>query len=220
MSTIIAPSVLAANPDRIEEAVALASSCGCAYLHIDIMDGRFVPAKTFDPDFVKRIRLCAPKDLTLDVHLMVENPWVVIPAYAESGADSITFHLETCPSDQEAHATLSLIHALGKKAGISIKPNTPIEALDPFLNEADLILVMSVEPGKGGQSFLPDSLARIAALKEKRKQSNATFLLEVDGGINEITGPKCVRSGADILVAGSYLYGHERFKERVEALFL
>lgn len=218
MSTIIAPSILAADPSDIASAIALASSSGCSYLHIDIMDGEFVPAKTFAPDFVKKIASLSPEGMTLDVHLMTAKPWMDVPSYVESGADSLTFHLEACPGESEAHATISLIHALGKKAGISIKPKTPLEALLPYLGEVDLVLIMSVEPGKGGQAFLQESPARIASLAQKRKELSLNFLIEVDGGINDKTAPLCLSSGADILVAGSYLYGHDDFKERVRRL--
>ncbi len=218
MSTIIAPSILAADPSDIASAVALASSSGCSYLHIDIMDGEFVPAKTFAPDFVKKIATFAPEGMTLDVHLMTAKPWMDVPSYVESGADSLTFHLEACPGESEAHATISLIHALGKKAGIAIKPQTPLESLSPYLTEVDLVLIMSVEPGKGGQSFLEGSPKRIAELARKRKELSQSFLIEVDGGINDKTAPLCLSSGADVLVAGSYLYGHDDFSERVRRL--
>ncbi len=218
MSTIIAPSILAADPSDIASAVALASSSGCSYLHIDIMDGEFVPAKTFAPDFVKKISTFAPEGMTLDVHLMTAKPWMDVPSYVESGADSLTFHLEACPGESEAHATISLIHALGKKAGIAIKPQTPLESLSPYLTEVDLVLIMSVEPGKGGQSFLEGSPKRIAELARKRKELSQSFLIEVDGGINDKTAPLCLSSGADVLVAGSYLYGHDDFSERVRRL--
>lgn len=214
MSTIIAPSLLAADSKKMEQEIRLACSC-CQYLHIDIMDGKFVPAKTWDASFVSDISPFCPSSVVKDVHLMVEDPVSCIPSFAFSGGDSITFHYEACFGSKQIHEAIALIHSLGKKAGISIKPATSPSVLLPYLADLDLILVMSVEPGKGGQKFIPDSLEKLSFLSSARNENNYSYLLEVDGGINEETGRLCVESGADILVAGSYLFNHDDFKQRI-----
>lgn len=213
---IVAPSVLSADFSHIEEEVLKMEKAGATYLHLDVMDGLFVPNKTFGPDLVERIH--GIHHMVNDVHLMVEAVEEHILSFAKAGADSITFHIEACKDEEEAHRFISLIHSLGLKAGISLKPNTPAEALFPFFEDADMILVMSVEPGKGGQKYLSSASEKLSLYREKLSQNPRGLLLEVDGGINAETAPIAVNAGAEILVAGSYLYGHENYEERVRGL--
>lgn len=195
----------------------LAEKCGAKYIHIDVMDGVFVPNVTeFTPDFVSKYH--ASHGMVNDVHIMVEDPLVLGPIFAKAGADIVTFHLEACEDPEEVFATIKAIKEAGAKVGISIKPGTPVEALSLFYEEVDLILVMSVEPGKGGQPFIEASTDRIKTIKEEIEKRKLSVLIEVDGGINQNTGALCVNAGADILVAGSYLFGHEDIKDRLEAL--
>ncbi len=213
---IVAPSVLSADFSNIEEEVLKMEKAGATYLHLDVMDGIFVPNKTFGPDLVEKIH--GIHHMVNDVHLMVVDVEKDIRAFAKAGADSITFHIEACRGEQEAHEMIALIHSLGCKAGISLKPNTPAEALFPFFEDADMILVMSVEPGKGGQKYLDSASEKLKVYRQKLLQNPRGLLLEVDGGINEETAPIAVSAGVDILVAGSYLYGHEDYAKRVEGL--
>ncbi len=215
MSVDIAPSILAANKEKIEEEVALAFRCGATYIHIDVMDGEFVPAKTFSPAYVKRVCEATPKGMVKDVHLMCVHPYGAIASYLQSGGDLYTFHLEACENEEEVKECISFLHSHGKKAGLSIKPATDTEALLPYLKDLDLALVMSVEPGKGGQSFMPSSLDKIAFLKREKEKNHYSYEIEVDGGINETTAPKAIAAGANVLVAGSYLFGHDDFAERL-----
>ncbi len=215
MSVDIAPSILAANKEKIEEEVALAFRFGATYIHIDVMDGEFVPAKTFTPSYVKRVCEATPKGMVKDVHLMCVHPYGAIASYLQSGGDLYTFHLEACENEKEVGECIALLHSHGKKAGLSVKPATDVKALLPYLKDLDLVLVMSVEPGKGGQSFMPSSLDKIAFLKQEKEKNHYAYEIEVDGGINEATAPRAVAAGASVLVAGSYLFGHEDFAERL-----
>lgn len=215
---VVAPSLLAADPKRMAEAVALAEKAGVPFLHIDVMDGRFVSATSFGVPFVKALAPTHP--LINDVHLMIEKPWESVPDFAAAGADILTFHLEACPDKSKVDLTISRIRGASCRVGLSLKPNTPVEAVAPFLRKVDLILLMSVEPGKGGQAFIPESLARLSDLRRRIDELplRERPLLEVDGGINELTGPAAVAAGADVLVAGSFLYGHPDFLARVRSL--
>lgn len=218
MMVRIAPSILAADAEKIEEEISLAFSSGAEFIHIDVMDGIFVPAKTFSPSFVARACLASPEGMVKDIHLMCDHPYAALVSYLPCGGDLYTFHLEACQNEEEARRCLSFLHAHGKKVGISIKPATPVESLAPYLGEADLILVMSVEPGKGGQSYLKSASCKISFLNELRKRRGYRYLIEVDGGINESTAAEAASSGADVLVAGSYLFGHPDFADRLRRI--
>ncbi len=218
MSALIAPSILSADPSRIEEEIALACVSGASYIHIDVMDGIFVPAKTFSPSFVKRACLATEDGVLKDIHLMCAHPYGAIISYLEAGGDFYTFHLEACEDENEIRRCVELLHSRGKKAGISIKPGTPASSLIPYIKDIDLVLVMSVEPGKGGQSFIPSSLEKIAFLKKEKEAHGYAYEIEVDGGINEKTAPKAIDSGASVLVAGSYLFGHQDFASRLRRI--
>ena len=207
---IISPSILSADFMNLEQEINSVKNAGADWIHIDVMDGHFVPNITVGIPVVKSIR--NKTDMFLDVHLMIENPERYIAAFAEAGADLITFHYEAASEPQRV---ISVIKNCGKKAGISIKPGTEGSKIIPYLNDVDLILVMTVEPGFGGQEFMHDCAMKIPLIKEKASQN---LVIQVDGGINNLTGKICKSLGANSLVAGSYIYGSDDYKKAVESL--
>lgn len=198
----IAPSILAADFARLGAEVAAAEAAGADFIHIDVMDGHFVPNFTVGPQIVKSIRPYAK--IPFDVHLMISPVDPFIEAFAVAGADGITVHPEAGP---HIHRTLQLIRALGKKPGVALNPATPVEALDYCLDLVDLVLVMTVNPGFGGQAFIDSQLAKIEAVAGRIRKSGREIALEVDGGITVKTAPKVVAAGADLLVAGTAVFG-------------
>jgi ribulose-phosphate 3-epimerase len=197
----IAPSILSADFARLGEEVRAVTSAGADYIHIDVMDGHFVPNLTIGPDVVKALR--PHSQLPFDVHLMISPVDPFVPAFAAAGADIITVHPEAGP---HLHRTLQLIKGAGKKAGVSLNPATPVEVIDNILGDVDLILVMSVNPGFGGQTFIESQLAKIAAVRERIAISGRAIELEVDGGINPDTAKRAVAAGANVLVAGTAVF--------------
>ena len=219
MHTIVAPSILSADFSKIGEEIVKVGAAGAQFIHLDVMDGRFVTNTTFGPELVASITPYC-HGLVKDTHLMVVDAISVVDAYADAGSDIITFHLEAVSGVEGAMEAIEKIHRRGVKAGISIKPATAPDRLLPLLPYVDLVLVMSVEPGKGGQSFMENSLDKIAFLRNAIDGLGREIYLEVDGGINDKTGRLCVEKGADTLVAGSYIYGHEDYAERIRSLLI
>lgn len=204
--TKIAASILSADFANLQHDCTRLLQEGADLLHIDVMDGHFVPNISYGATVMQCLHKALP-DVFYDVHLMISDPARYAADFAKAGAGLITFHLEAVPDTAEE--VIAAIRATGCQVGISIRPGTPVEAAFPYLGVVDLILVMSVEPGFGGQKFLPAALNRLAALDAERKRRGCTTLLEVDGGINAETGPLCVQAGADWLVAGSSLFHAE-----------
>lgn len=197
----IAPSILSADFANLERDVRMISTAGADWIHVDVMDGHFVPNLTIGPAHVKMLKRVT--DVPLDVHLMIDNPEVQVPWYIEAGADSVTVHVEVC---DDAASMLRTIRDAGVKVGISLNPETDVSVLEGLLGLVDLVLVMSVHPGFGGQSFIESSPAKIAAIVEMCKAEGAAPLIEVDGGIGVATAPLVRAAGADVLVAGSAIF--------------
>lgn len=194
----ISPSILASDFARLGEEVKAISESGADYIHVDVMDGHFVPNITIGPDVMKALKPYSDKPF--DVHLMISPVDPYIDAFADAGADIITFHPEAGP---HVHRTIQMIKGRGLKAGISLNPATPIEVLDPILEDIDLVLIMSVNPGFGGQSFIESQLQKIEAVRKRIDATGKSIELEVDGGVNFETAPRVIAAGANVLVAGT-----------------
>ena len=210
----IAPSILSANFAALGEAVSRLSAQGADWVHFDVMDGNFVPNITFGPDMCKALRPLT--DLPIDVHLMVEHPCDWIEPFRKAGADILTIHAES--AERHLHRALQAIHAAGIKAGVVLNPATPISACVHLLPECDLVLLMSVNPGFGGQTFIPETLNKIRELKAEIEAGGLHTLIEIDGGVNPDTAKLCIEAGADVLVAGSAVFKADDPAEMIRAL--
>jgi ribulose-phosphate 3-epimerase len=210
---LVAPSLLSADFARLAEDIARVEAAGADWLHLDIMDGHFVPNLTFGPPIVAAIRKVAK--LPLDVHLMVTNPAELIEAFAAAGADWLTVHVETEP---HLHRLVSRIRELGVKPAVALNPSTPLATLEEILPELDMVLLMSVNPGFGGQKFISSALSKISRLKQQISQLNRQVLIQVDGGVTTSNASQLVKAGADVLVAGSAVFGSQDMKSTIANL--
>lgn len=206
----IAPSILSADFSKLGQEIKEVEQGGADYIHVDVMDGHFVPNITIGPLIVESIRPIT--DLPLDVHLMIENPDKYIPQFAKAGASIITVHQEACP---HLHRTLQLIKDEGVKPGVVINPATPVSVIEEILPLVDMVLVMTVNPGFGGQSFIHEALTKIERLNQLREEHNYTYEIEIDGGVNVETAKLCTDRGADVLVAGSAIFNES---DRTQAM--
>lgn len=209
----IAPSILSADFARLAEEVARVEAAGADLLHIDVMDGHFVPNLTVGPPIVEALRKVTK--LPLDVHLMMTNPDAFIPEFAAAGADYLTVHVEACP---HLHRTVQSIKERGVKAGVTLNPATPLSTIEEILTDADLLLVMSVNPGFGGQHFIPAVLDKIARARQLIDRTGSAALLEVDGGVKVANAAGIIQAGADILVSGSAIFSSSDYGKTIQAL--
>jgi ribulose-phosphate 3-epimerase len=209
----IAPSILSANFASLGEEIRDVEQGGADYIHVDVMDGHFVPNITIGPLIVEAIRPVT--NLPLDVHLMIEQPDRYIPAFAKAGADYLSVHVEACP---HLHRTIHLIKEHGVKAGVVLNPHTPVEMIQHIIEDVDLVLLMTVNPGFGGQKFIPSVLPKIRQVAQYVKERNLSVEIEVDGGINAETASLCVEAGANVLVAGSAIYNEQDRAAAIRAL--
>ena len=213
---IISPSILLVDRNKIDEELATLEAEKVEFLHFDVMDGKFVPNTSFS---VEDLAVISKKHkMVNDVHIMIENPKKFALDYIKNGADILTFHYEACNDENEVKEVIDIIRSNSCKVGLSIKPKTPISTVLHLLKDIDLLLIMSVEPGFGGQSFIPTALEKIATARKYIDENNLNCLIEVDGGINGVTGEECKKAGVDVLVAGSYLIGNENIVERIKGL--
>ena len=210
---IVSPSLLASDFSDLRGEVARMEKAGADWLHIDVMDGHFVPNLTLGAPVIRCLR--GKTSLVFDVHLMISDPLRYIDDFADAGADIITFHLE---SESDCIKTIQKIKSRGLKAGLSIKPKTGEEKLRPFLPLVDMALIMTVEPGFGGQSFMADMLPKVSAVRDDCRQMGKNILIQVDGGITDQTAPLAAKAGANVLVAGSYVFGGRDAAQAVNAL--
>ncbi|MDD6460571.1 MAG: ribulose-phosphate 3-epimerase [Absicoccus porci] len=204
-SRIISPSVLSMDYSKMPEQVAQLNASPAKWLHFDVMDGHFVPNLTFGPDILKGF--CKLSDLVMDVHLMVSDPAKYAPIFIDAGANMVTFHVEALDNDMEkVQSLLDEIHKLGAMAGVVVKPKTDVKIIQPVLLSCDMVLIMTVEPGFGGQSFMEDMMPKVKWLVDQREAKQLSYRIEVDGGINGTTYKTAVEAGADTLVAGSFVF--------------
>lgn len=209
----ISPSILSADFANLERDIRIVEEGGADYIHVDVMDGHFVPNITLGPNIVSAIRPVTK--LPLDCHLMIENPEKYIEDFAKAGADIITVHVESTP---HIHRAIQMIKNVGVRAGVVLNPGTPVAAVEYVLSECDMVLVMTVNPGFGGQSFIPETLKKIEKLKQLKEANHYHYEIEVDGGIVPETAKQCKQAGADVFVAGSYVYNAEDPQKQIQHL--
>ena len=212
-SVAVAPSLLSADFSRLDEEMRAAERAGADLFHLDVMDGCFVPNLTFGPMIVRAVRKLT--GLPLDTHLMIEDPDRYIPQFADAGSDVITIHVE---ASTDVRKDLRMIREKGKKSGLTLNPDTPIEKIVDYFDEIDLLLVMSVFPGFAGQSFMPDVLSKVVDARRIRDEKGFDFVIEIDGGINPATSVRARESGAEILIAGSSVFGSADYAEAIRAI--
>ncbi len=213
MKRLIAPSILAADFNQLGEAIQLINESDAAFIHCDIMDGVFVPNISFGIPVVKHVKKLAQKPL--DVHLMIVEPDKYIEAFAKAGASSITVHFETCP---HLHRTIHHIKEQGVKASVCLNPHTPVSMLEDIISDLDMVLLMSVNPGFGGQQFITNTYKKVVQLRKLIDKNNPDCLIEVDGGVNYETGRQLFKDGTNVLVAGSFVFGSKNPKETISNL--
>jgi ribulose-phosphate 3-epimerase len=209
----IAPSILSADYARLAEEIARVEEAGADLIHVDVMDGHFVPNLTIGPPVIKALR--AVTRLPLDVHVMVQNPDALLPALIDAGSDTLSVHVEAC---QHLHRTVQTIKDAGVRASVGLNPATPVIMLEEILPELDMALLMSVNPGFGGQAFIPSTLAKVRALKQQLAARNLHLPIEIDGGVDASNARAICDSGADILVAGTAVFGQQDYTKAIRAL--
>jgi ribulose-phosphate 3-epimerase len=213
MSVIISPSVLSCDFANVQRDVEMINNSAADWFHVDVMDGVFVPNISFGFPVIKAIKKHATKPL--DVHIMIVNPDQFVEEFAKAGTDILTVHYEACP---HLHRTIQLIKAHGMKAGVALNPHTSVDVLEDVIADLDLVLIMSVNPGFGGQTFIENAVGKVSKLKKLIQSKNSSALIEVDGGVNLETGKRLVTAGADALVAGSFVFNSENPTDKIQAL--